>query len=177
MTINKLNHYLFLKINALQGKNPWADAFGRAGAEFVIVAMAGWFVVADYIVYGQNKIAFVWPILFLSACWTFAWLLNLGVAFIVREPRPQITDSNVKLLFQPILKWKSFPSDHAMSAWLIFGIAFVFGLPGVWALFVMAVWVSWGRVYSGVHYPGDILAGALVAAIVSFACHVALSVL
>lgn len=177
MTIKQLNHQLFTRINSLQGKNQWADAFGRAGAEFVVVAMIAWFGVADYIVYGASKVAFIWPILFLGASWTLGWLINMGIALIVREPRPQVTDPQVKLLFQPLMKWKSFPSDHAMSAFLIFGIALAFGLPGAAALFFLALWVSWGRVYSGVHYPGDILAGAVVAALVSFACNAALSVL
>lgn len=174
MTLKELNTKLFLKVNALQGKNRWADAFGRAGAEWAIIAMFAWYVSSVYIAYDGNRLAILWPVLFLGAAWALAWIINLAAGAIVREPRPMVTDPQVKVLFKPLSNWKSFPSDHAMSAWLIFFLALIFQIPAAWALLPLALWVCWGRVYSGVHYPGDILAGAAVAAIVAFAVKVVL---
>jgi undecaprenyl-diphosphatase len=65
--------------------------------------------------------------------------------------------------------WSSFPSDHgsylfaiAAGLWLIsrhWGLLFgVFGL-----------WVGLGRVFVGLHYPGDILTGALIGIATSLA--------
>jgi membrane-associated phospholipid phosphatase len=56
----------------------------------------------------------------------------------------------------------SFPSDHATGA---FALAF-----GVWlydraigsALLVVAALLSFSRIYVGTHYPGDVIAGALI---------------
>ena len=58
------------------------------------------------------------------------------------------------------------PSDHATAA---FAIAFAVGvfLHRRWgaALTVVAVVIGMARVWVGLHYPGDILAGAVIAAL------------
>jgi membrane-associated phospholipid phosphatase len=35
----------------------------------------------------------------------------------------------------------------------------------------MALWVGWGRVYAGVHYPADILGGIIMAVLVAIFFH------
>jgi undecaprenyl-diphosphatase len=56
----------------------------------------------------------------------------------------------------------SFPSDHASAAFAIaFAVLFFDGLAGI--LFVAAAaLIAVGRVVVGVHYPGDVIAGAAV---------------
>lgn len=162
-----LNTKIFLKINTLVGKSKLLDSFGRAGAEWVIIAMMGWYVGAAWVAIMPNARLLFWCLAFLAVAWCVAWLIDLGLAFTVREPRPYVSLPLAKVLFKPFMSWKSFPSDHAMSAALIFFMAHVFGLPGVGALGFMALWVGWGRVYAGVHYPLDILGGTAVAGLVA----------
>lgn len=59
---------------------------------------------------------------------------------------------------------QSFPSDHAMAAFGIALVVLVF-LSRPWgvALFVVAALIGFARVYSGVHYPGDVAGSLLVA--------------
>ena len=54
-----------------------------------------------------------------------------------------------------------------MVAGMMVCSAYVFHLPSAWALVLMAMWVMWGRVYAGVHYPLDILGGTAVAGLVA----------
>jgi undecaprenyl-diphosphatase len=60
----------------------------------------------------------------------------------------------------------SFPSGHATVA---FACATVLALavPRLrWPLFVLAALVAWSRVYVGVHYPLDVLAGAILGVLI-----------
>lgn len=157
------NVRLFNTINQLVGRNHWLDAFGRAGAEWVVVAMLGWYGASDFIANGPDRRAIFLPILFLGCAWVLGWIINVLIGLIVKEPRPHVNLPQSKLLFTPLMSWKSFPSDHAMSAWLIFFMAVLFHLPWAGALLPLAIWVSWGRIFAGAHYPFDIVGGAAVA--------------
>jgi len=169
-----LNTKIFFKINNLVGRNKWLDAFGRAGAEFVIVGMLGWYAASAFVDRRPDWKDVAWPIIFLAGAWLVAWLINIIIGEIVKEPRPHLTYPEAKLLFTPMMSWKSFPSDHAMSAFLIFFMAVIFNLPGAEMLLGLALWVSWGRVYSGVHYPLDVLGGLAVAVLVAGAGYLVL---
>lgn len=66
--------------------------------------------------------------------------------------------------------WSSFPSDHAVYfVALAVGILLVHRLLGALLLVHAMVIVALPRVYSGVHFPGDILVGAAVGVIIAAA--------
>lgn len=164
------NAKLFSKINALSGKNPWLDAFGRAGAEWSIFGILGWFFVMSYFV--SSGWGDVWRAFgILAVCGLIGWALDFGIGWIIHEPRPFLTDHNDRAMFHPLIpaihKWKSFPSDHSMFGFTIFFLALALHLPLSWPLLILALWIGWGRVYAGVHYPADIAGGAAVAAFVA----------
>ena len=159
-----LNTKIFLKINSFVGKSKLLDSFGRAGAEWVIVAMIGWYIAGVLIDRMPDKRLVFFPLFFLAFAWSVGWVINLLISLSMHEPRPYISHPQTRLLFQPLMSWKTFPSDHSMSACLFVFLSFMFNLPGAWATIPMALWVAWGRVYAGLHYPLDILGGAGVAA-------------
>lgn len=171
----QLNTQLFLAINRLQGQNKWLDAFGRAGAEWVIVAMVGWYAVGTFVDLRPDSQAMWIQYAFFAIAWLVGIGLSHGIGFLAHQPRPFVTLPETKKMINPI-GTKSFPSDHALSAWLVFFLAFIFNVPGFEALLPLALWVSWGRVYAGVHYPFDIFGGMLVAALVA-GCSAYLSIL
>lgn len=172
-----LNTKVFLKINAPVGKSKLLDAFGRAGAEWVILAMLGWYVAGAFINGLPEKEKVIWPLIFFVSAWCVGWAIGFGMGISLREPRPYVNNPQVKLLFQPLMNWKTFPSDHSMSAWLLVFMAYYFHLPGAWALVPMALWVAWGRVYAGLHYPLDILGGIGVAAFAASSAYYVMSLL
>ncbi len=162
-----LNTRLFFKINSLLGRSKVLDFFGKVGAEYMIIAMGGYFAASLFIYDWPDFMTSGGKLLFVGCAWSLGWLINVLIGKIVREPRPHITHPESKLLFSPLMSWKSFPSDHSMSAWLLVFSAISFQLPFIWLLVVGALWVSWGRVFVGVHYPLDIIGGATVAGVVS----------
>jgi undecaprenyl-diphosphatase len=159
-----LNTKFLLKINGLVGKSKLLDSFGRAGAEWVVIVMIAWYIASDLIDRMPDRRLVFFPLVFLGAAWAIGWLINLLIGMSVCEPRPYISNPQTKFLFKPLMSWKTFPSDHSMSAWLMVFMAYIFHLPGAWALIPMALWLGWGRVYAGLHYPLDILGGVGVAA-------------
>jgi len=162
-----LNLYFFQKINGPSGKNRWLDAFGRAGAEFVIVGMLGWFLVCVWLAGNFDFQFAVQSIEVLVVAGLAGWALNWILALVIHEPRPFLNVPQDHEMFRPffpsLFKWKSFPSDHTMFSFTIFFTALILHLPLAWPLLFLALWVGWGRVYAGVHYPGDIVGGFAVA--------------
>ncbi|MFA7654249.1 MAG: phosphatase PAP2 family protein [Candidatus Magasanikbacteria bacterium] len=176
-----INLYIFQRINSLAGKNKWLDAFGRAGGEWVIFGMLGWFFVISWLAMRANLQVSIRSIGILMISSLLGWVLNWLLALFIHEPRPFVKDPNNNTMFHPLFpslfKWKSFPSDHTMFAFTIFFTALVLHLPLVWPLFVLALWVGWGRIYAGVHYPGDIVGGFAVAMFVGSVANYVINIL
>lgn len=100
----------------------------------------------------------------LSLCALFLGLLmtNLTIKPLVERPRPWLDWPIVPLVGEK--DPNSFPSGHTCAAFAA-GMIWVRTLPrreGRVAAVVLAVLMGLSRLYVGVHYPSDVLAGALI---------------
>jgi undecaprenyl-diphosphatase len=92
-----------------------------------------------------------------------AYAANVAVKFVVRRPRPAFEDLP-QLIGTPTQL--SFPSSHATSSFAAArAYAPLLGAAGP-AVYPLAAAMAATRVYLGVHYPSDILAGALLGTLV-----------
>jgi undecaprenyl-diphosphatase len=55
----------------------------------------------------------------------------------------------------------SFPSNHAFNNFAAAVFIYRFFPKLKWALFITAVMISFSRIYLGLHYPSDVLGGAV----------------
>lgn len=92
-----------------------------------------------------------------------AWLLYRTLKRHTRRPRPFRAYPNVKARAAPLDEY-SFPSGHTLHA-VSFAIVAVGWFPFLaLPLIVFTVLVAMSRVVLGLHYPSDVLAGALIGA-------------
>ena|GEM_PF-873156 len=86
------------------------------------------------------------------------YALNTAIKLVVRRRRPQLRGLPA---LTPTATALSFPSAHASTA---FAGALAYSRLGAPAapLYVLAAGLSCSRLYLGVHYPSDVLAGALL---------------
>jgi decaprenylphosphoryl-5-phosphoribose phosphatase len=128
-----------------------ARALGKAGNNGGI-----WFVIAAALALIDHSQREAWTICALLA--PAAIVLNYGIKLIVRRPRP-VLEGLPPLGGAP--SSLSFPSAHATSSFAV-ATAMTRVDPTAGAAFALALALALGRPYLGMHYPSDVLAGALL---------------
>jgi undecaprenyl-diphosphatase len=86
-------------------------------------------------------------------------LANTAVKYTVRRARPVLEDELPSLT--PVLSGRSYPSAHASTSFAGARALAAAGLPSG-PLHLLAAAMALSRPYLGVHYPSDVLAGALL---------------
>jgi undecaprenyl-diphosphatase len=104
-----------------------------------------------------------WPGVFQAALaiGLAALLADSAAKPLIARHRPFVSYSGIELMAKP-QRSGSFPSTHAAGAFAgAFALARVFPELRV-ALWIMAALVGFARVYVGVHYPLDVIGGAVI---------------
>ena len=122
-------------------------------------ALWGFLAAAAFLLTGLRPSHLLIPWIAVAASWTLAE----GAKYLFNRARPYISDTEIA----PLIKTpssSSFPSGHSATA-----AAGALTLSAVYpsfapALLLSGFLVALSRIYLGVHYPFDVLAGALIGA-------------
>lgn len=157
----KLNHAVlnFLHAHA----NPWLDQMALSLS--ALGGITGTFVIAGLLVFfllmRRRALDAATLVIVLAGGGVLTWVLKQ----IFRLPRPSLFES-----LAPETSF-SFPSGHSLVSVCLYGFLSILLLstdprrtwPAALALLLLPVGIMWSRLYLGVHWLSDVLAGALVA--------------
>ena len=149
------------RIGLLDGPSVWLGTIDKVGAVWIVLAVVlgvlqrrGW--------WGTAGLAL------LTALATFAAdSLSFGIKDLTSRPRPFEAHPQIHPLY--VVHSSSFPAGHAATAFAA-AVLLSYAAPKLAPAFVaLAALIGWSRVYDGVHYPTDVLAGAALGAVVGAA--------
>ena len=153
---------IYKALNGLAFHNDWLEdpfrfAANQAQFMFVAVLAALFFARGKWrSVHGRRGVAAA----------GFSALIALAIGHMIGDlwdrARPYDAHPGVAHLFVAASHDPSFPSDHATAAFALAVAIFLYHRRAGWLMLAMAATVSVSRVLVGVHYPSDVLAGALL---------------
>lgn len=102
---------------------------------------------------------------------TIAALVTVGIdqvirSFIWSRPRPFLDHPAHMLLAKDMAG--SFPSNHAAAGFAIAIAVLLYSRRAGIATLIFAILLAFSRVYTGEHYPGDVVAGAALGSVVAY---------
>lgn len=151
-----IDYQLFKLLNQLAGQNPIFDQlvllFSKYGPIlFGLILVWLWFSNAQNQHENRKIVLYAVSIA----------ILTLGIDKLIEmvyfRPRPFVNHSVILLLEKSNLD-PSFPSNHAAGAFALFWKRRKIGA----VLILMACFMAFSRIFIGVHYPLDVLAGACI---------------
>ncbi|MBI2450140.1 MAG: phosphatase PAP2 family protein [Candidatus Nealsonbacteria bacterium] len=158
-----MDYFLFQKINNLAGQYAWLDNLAVFSAKYLGYILVALIILLFYLPAGRqvNK----WKIIFQAFLASF--IARFAVVELIRwlwpRPRPFI-ENHINLLIDKVNQ-ASFPSGHAAFFFALSFVVYKYNKKaGIW-VFIASFLISIARVFAGVHWPSDILAGAIVGVI------------
>lgn len=99
--------------------------------------------------------------------------IGLGISglighFLYRD-RPFVTHTVIQLIAHPANA--SFPSDHALGAFVIASTIWLYRKKEGILWLILAGLIALSRVWTGVHYPSDVIAGAVIGNLIALIVH------
>jgi undecaprenyl-diphosphatase len=163
-----VNYQIFELLNSQAGRWPLIDHLMRWSALYLVFLV---FSIGGAVVVHALTRHRIRPVVSLASTLALAFGLSVILGHASHEQRP-FQDHPVRQLIAHS-PGVSMPSDHATAAFAIaFGVLVFLSRRAGLALTVLALLIGVARVWCGVHYPGDILAGAVIAALATLTAYV-----
>lgn len=159
-----LDTQLFYLLNNLAGQSPFLDVaivFFASYLAYILVAL--FLILLLFSQYSKRKKLQILLITGISAIIARFGIVEL-IRFFYQRPRPFLDLTVNQLLTSN--EW-SFPSGHATFFFAIATIIYFYNKKWGIGFFIAIILMTIGRVVAGIHYPSDIVGGALIGIIVA----------
>jgi undecaprenyl-diphosphatase len=165
MSFIDVDYRWFKFINSKVHQYPLLDNIMILLAEYIQYA----FVLLILMLWLLNKSNFRVIAFQAMVSFTLAYSINRLIEFFIYRERPFISHEIIQLVEHSANS--SFPSDHATSALAIAVTLWLSSLrfKNVWAF--LAIGIVFSRIWVGVHYPLDVIAGILNGTIIAYFTH------
>jgi undecaprenyl-diphosphatase len=164
-----LDTQLLLLLNSLAGQSPFQDGVIVFFAQYLAYLLAALFVVLVAVSgYSRRQ-----KLEALVVAGLAAGIARLGVAELIRffypRQRPYDYDALSTQVYNLFTNGgSSFPSGHATFFFALSTVVYLYHRKWGITFFVASILITVSRVAAGVHYPSDILGGALIGVIVGY---------
>ena len=150
--------YLFSLINQFAGRWVWLDYFAMFCAEYLPYVLL--FILFLFLIYNFRK---YWKMVLeaVIAALITRFVLTSFIRWLWFRPRPFVTLNFIPLIdMSP--KEAAFPSGHASFFFALSTIIYFYNKKAGILFYIASLFIVVARVFVGVHWPSDILAGALL---------------
>ena len=155
----------FRDVNDFARDTSWLHGVIAGYATYGVVLFGGLLVIGYLYARSSGALPRLASALWAAGGMGVALALNQLIAHAVHEARPFVALPHVLTLVHHSAD-AGFPSDHAVMAGAVAaGLFFAWRVLG-WVASAAAILIAFARVYVGVHYPQDVLAGLALGAIV-----------
>ncbi|MED3996339.1 undecaprenyl-diphosphatase [Peribacillus frigoritolerans] len=165
MSFIETDYEWFKFINSKVQQYPLIDNIMIFFAEYVQYA----FVLLILLLWLLNKSNFRVIAFQAMVSFTLAYSINRIIELFIYRERPFISHEIIQLIEHSANS--SFPSDHATSAIAIAVTLWLSSHRFKYSWFILAIIVAFSRVWVGVHYPLDVVAGVLNGVIIAVFTH------
>jgi len=152
-----IDFYLFQQINNFAGQNLWSDTLAIFFSQYfgyILIFLLILFLIRNFRKYWLMVVqAFIAAIL-------ARFVIVEIIRYVLPKPRPFV-ENHVNLLVDRVNQF-AFPSGHAAFFFAIATVVYFYNKKAGILFFLAGFLISISRVFSGIHWPSDILAGALV---------------
>lgn len=166
-----LNDYLFSVLNNLIHQSPVIDhvvyflaqPFGLMVIGFALLVLCIIFLrdvrmrIDDHIIFSE--------IMTVVMSMGVAWFISSIIKIITHVPRPFLAHPSHQLLFL-YGGYNSFPSGHATIFFALATAIYYYNRIAGVVFYICAILISLSRVAAGIHYPIDIIVGAMIGVII-----------